>query len=52
MTTKAVDFLKEKGVYDNTLVIITSDHGEEFAEHGMFLHDQGGARSTSFFPSS
>jgi len=27
------DKLKEKGLWDNTIIIITSDHGEEFWEH-------------------
>ncbi len=27
--------LKDKGLYDNTLIIFTSDHGEEFGEHGI-----------------
>jgi arylsulfatase A-like enzyme len=30
--------LERRGVLDRTLVIITSDHGEEFAEHGLFSH--------------
>jgi arylsulfatase A-like enzyme len=30
-----VDFLKKQNLYDNTLIIFTSDHGEEFEEHGM-----------------
>ncbi|MGH9854755.1 MAG: sulfatase [Blastocatellia bacterium] len=30
--------LKERGVYDNTVIIITSDHGEEFGEHGVYDH--------------
>jgi arylsulfatase A-like enzyme len=30
--------LSEMGVLNNTLVIITSDHGEEFGEHGVFSH--------------
>lgn len=29
-------FLKERKLYDNTLVIFTSDHGEEFGEHGIW----------------
>jgi arylsulfatase A-like enzyme len=29
--------LEERGVLDNTLVIVTSDHGEEFGEHGADL---------------
>ena len=34
------DGLRERGLYDDTLVIITSDHGEEFGEHGRFGHSQ------------
>ena len=30
--------LQARGTLDNTLVIITSDHGEQFGEHGLFLH--------------
>ncbi len=30
--------LENNGVLDDTLVIITSDHGEEFLDHGLFLH--------------
>jgi arylsulfatase A-like enzyme len=30
--------LKELGVYDNTMIILTSDHGEEFFEHGQLGH--------------
>ncbi len=30
--------LKELGVLDNTLVIVASDHGEEFWEHGLGAH--------------
>jgi arylsulfatase A-like enzyme len=33
-----VNLLKEKGCYDNTLIIITSDHGEHFGEYGMWSH--------------
>lgn len=33
-------YLKKEGLFDNTLIIITSDHGEEFMEHGKMLHDQ------------
>ncbi len=32
------EFLKEKNEWDNTVVIITADHGEEFMEHGDFSH--------------
>ncbi len=32
--------LKESGLWENTLFIITSDHGEEFQEHGTLRHGQ------------
>jgi arylsulfatase A-like enzyme len=28
------DHLRESGVYDDTMIVVTSDHGEEFMEHG------------------
>jgi len=31
--------LEELGVLENTVVIITSDHGDEFGEHGGLSHD-------------
>ena len=33
-----LDTLRETGLYDRTLVIVTSDHGEEFYEHGAWTH--------------
>lgn len=30
--------LERRGLTDSTLIIITSDHGEEFGEHGLFDH--------------
>ncbi|MDZ4860752.1 MAG: sulfatase [Candidatus Hydrogenedentes bacterium] len=32
------DTLKERGLYDRALIMITADHGEEFGEHGTFGH--------------
>jgi len=32
--------LEEMGVADDTTVIITSDHGEEFLDHGKIVHEQ------------
>lgn len=32
------DELKHRGEWENTLVIITADHGEHFAEHDLLLH--------------
>lgn len=43
-------WLEALGVADNTLVLITSDHGEEFLEHGQLLHDQGGYEELSHIP--
>ena len=33
-----IDFLKFLGVYDDSIIIFTSDHGEEFFDHGGFDH--------------
>src|SRR5690606_12072005 len=33
-----LDGLKERGLYENTLIVFTSDHGEEFFEHGGWWH--------------
>ena len=30
--------LERRGALENTLVIITSDHGEQFGEHGLMVH--------------
>jgi len=32
------DELDRRGLLGNTMVIITSDHGEQFGEHGLFSH--------------
>jgi arylsulfatase A-like enzyme len=34
------DWLKAQGLYDDTLIILTADHGEEFQEHGGWWHGQ------------
>ena len=36
--TTFVAWLKESGQYDDTLIILTADHGEEFLEHGGWWH--------------
>lgn len=33
-----VAFLKEHDRYDNSIIILTGDHGEEFQEHGGWFH--------------
>ena len=35
------DELDRRGVLDRTIVVVTSDHGEEFAEHGYMSHGNG-----------
>jgi hypothetical protein len=30
--------LKERGLYDDALIVFTADHGEEFQDHGQWLH--------------
>lgn len=35
---RLIDHLKAKGIYDDTLIIITADHGDEFWEHGSCGH--------------
>lgn len=35
---KFLDKLRTLGVYDDTLIVLTSDHGEEFYEHGGWWH--------------
>lgn len=35
------DQLARSGLRDQTLVVVTSDHGESFGEHGLFDHQYG-----------
>jgi len=35
---KLMQYLKHLGIYENTMVILTSDHGDEFFEHGSKGH--------------
>ncbi len=37
---KLVAWLKAQGLWDSSLVVLFSDHGEEFQEHGKMLHQQ------------
>jgi hypothetical protein len=36
---KMIKSLKDQGLYDNSIIIYTSDHGEEFYEYGSFGHN-------------
>ena len=35
---RLIESLKRRGLYEDTLIVVTSDHGEEFADHGGFWH--------------
>lgn len=42
MDGKLADFYlaaRSAGLLDDTLLVVTSDHGEGFGEHGLYLHD-------------
>ena len=36
--TALLDTLEKRGILDRTIVVITSDHGEQFGEHGLTQH--------------
>jgi arylsulfatase A-like enzyme/Flp pilus assembly protein TadD len=35
---RLIAFLKAKGVYENTMIVLTGDHGESLGEHGEKTH--------------
>jgi hypothetical protein len=35
---KLFDALRERGILDHTLVVVSADHGEELWDHGSFFH--------------
>lgn len=35
-TARYIDFLKERGEYENTLIVISSDHGEMLGDRGLW----------------
>src|SRR5438309_11036344 len=35
---RLIEFLKDKGLYQNTLIILSGDHGESLGEHGEKTH--------------
>jgi arylsulfatase A-like enzyme len=45
-----IDSLEQRGVLDNTIVIITSDHGEGLGENGRFLHGRDLSRPALHVP--
>lgn len=36
---RLVDGLRQRGLFDRTLLLVTGDHGEEFGEHGARWHN-------------
>lgn len=46
----AIEILREGGVLEDAIVIITSDHGQFFGEHGMLYHSQPPYSSVSNVP--
>jgi len=42
--------LRSAGLLKNTIVVITSDHGEQFDEHGLYLHGNGLYRQLLWVP--
>ena len=44
------DELRARGRFDNTLIIVTSDHGEEFHEHGFMQHGNSLYRAAVHVP--
>lgn len=45
-----MDQLRRRGLDRNTLVVITSDHGESFGEHGLMNHGNGLYREVIHVP--
>ena len=35
---RLLDWLRQRGLYDETLIAVTADHGEEFFDHGCLGH--------------
>jgi len=44
------DGLKKMGIYDDSLIIFTSDHGAEFGEHGGIYHGRTLFQESIFVP--
>jgi arylsulfatase A-like enzyme len=44
------EWLRSRSMYDDTMIVVLSDHGEEFLEHGMLGHYQEGYEETVGIP--
>lgn len=49
-TRSLLETLDRRGALDNTLVIITADHGEQFGEHGRLYHSNSLYRELLWVP--
>ncbi len=38
LLAKSIGHMESQGLLENTLLVVTSDHGEAFGEHGMLVH--------------
>ena len=47
---KMITKLKEQNLYDNSLIILTSDHGQEFFEQGNFGHNTSFSKGQIHIP--
>lgn len=45
-----VSFLKAHGRYDDAMIVVTGDHGEEFQEHGYWFHATALTREQTAVP--
>ena len=45
-----IRFLKRAGIYERSLIVLISDHGEEFAEHGGWFHGHSLYREITHVP--
>jgi arylsulfatase A-like enzyme len=45
-----IDRLHAMGLYDNTMIVLTSDHGEYFGEHHLVAHSKDVYQSVAFIP--
>lgn len=42
--------LRSLEAFENTVIVVTSDHGEEFGEHGMLIHDNNSYEEMAHIP--
>lgn len=45
-----IESLKQRGLYEDTIFVVTSDHGELFGEHGLFGHPPSGYEESFHVP--